>query len=260
MWQQGQLTSDTFYFESIRAEWILLQSLFESNRQLFTAEEAFVRVSQNRQNGCLIIFNREEEIHVFAENGFVIAAIGNVDQGEMAVARALQLEESSYQWFLDSKPDKADLRINIQEYALKNAIARDVRIGSPSHSSQSKKQTMALPKIALDRVDPKLNFTYALASVENPKLIWRLSKVTNVLGREEHCDLLVQDNQVSRKHCLLETTGEHVHVKDLESRNGTSVNGKPLLDGILKLGDKLSLGSYVLVLKKEQKRAPEAGG
>jgi len=254
MWQQGQLTSDTYYFESIRAEWLLLETLFESNRQLFTAEEAFVRVGQNRQNGCLIVFNRDEELHLFAENGFIIAALGSVDHGELALARALHLEEASYEWFLDAKPDVADLHINIHEYALKNAIARDVRVGG---QSQGKKHTVALPKIALDRIEPKLKFTYVLVAQEAPTKNWRLMKATNVLGREDHCDLMVEDAQVSRKHCLLEASEQNVKVKDLESRNGISVNGVPTTDGYLNVGDRLSLGSYVLVLQKEQKRAPE---
>jgi len=47
---------------------------------------------------------------------------------------------------------------------------------------------------------------------------------------------VVNHAQVSRKHCLLEVWEQHVKVKDLDSSNGTFVNGIPIRDGFLKIG------------------------
>lgn len=257
MWQQGQLTTETLYFDSIRAEWKLLQGLFERNRQLFSVEEAFVRLGENRQSGCLIVVNREEYLHLFFEQGFVVCAIGSAEQGEVALARALRLEEATYEWFVDSKPPEANLRVNVREYALKHSIARDVRVHS---QAKRKSMTVSLSGAVLDQAVNKRDFHYVLVGEEDPELNLKLNKATHVVGREDHCDLVIEDPRISRKHCLLEASEQIVKVKDLDSSNGTLVNGIKITDGYLHVGDQLSLGGYAVRLHKEQKRAPAFTG
>ena len=65
-----------------------------------------------------------------------------------------------------------------------------------------------------------------------------------LIGRAAECDLLVQDGFASRQHALIASNGKKVIVIDLNSTNGTFVNGKnigpkqTLKDGdILELGD-----------------------
>ena len=72
--------------------------------------------------------------------------------------------------------------------------------------------------------------------------------MTNVVGREGTCDLYVESKQVSRRHCLLQVTERGLLVKDLESTNGTFVNGIPMTDGYINEGDRLALGTYVMTL------------
>jgi hypothetical protein len=261
MWQQGHLTADTYYYDNLRSEWHFLQGLVENTRKLFTVEEAFVRLGQNRQKGCLTVFNNDEVLYVFVDGGNIISAIGEKEQGEFALSRALHLENSTYEWFFDAAPPTSNLRLNIAEYALRHSIARDVRIGnSNSHPNATKQRqnTEALGKAIRDKVQLKLN--YMLVSADAPTLKLRLSKMTNVAGREPFCDVIIDDSKVSRKHCLLEVTEQNVKVKDLDSSNGTFVNGTQVRDGFLNVGDLLSLGGYKLILRKEQKNAPDMTG
>ena len=46
-----------------------------------------------------------------------------------------------------------------------------------------------------------------------------------LIGRADECDVRPLGEEVSRRHCLLETEGDGLGVKDLGSRNGTYVNG-----------------------------------
>jgi len=258
MWQQGHVTAHAYYYDGIRSEWLMLRTLIESVRELFTPEEAFVRLGQNRQKGCLTVFNKVETLHLFVDGGFVIYAMGRREQGEFALSRALALEESSYEWFFGSQPPATNIRVNIAEYALKHAIARDIRIGNGGEPARkATTNTVALPKVLLDKIEVKLKFTYVLVPDAAPEQKLRLTKMNNLLGREEHCDIVVNSGQVSRKHCLLEVWEEHLKVKDLDSSNGTFVNGIPIRDGFLKAGDQLSLGDYKMILQKEQKKAPD---
>ena len=47
-----------------------------------------------------------------------------------------------------------------------------------------------------------------------------------VIGRGSGCDLRLDAPTVSRRHCLLDADDEAVWVRDLESLNGTFVNGE----------------------------------
>lgn len=49
-----------------------------------------------------------------------------------------------------------------------------------------------------------------------------------VVGREDHCDIVLRERQISREHIkILREDGQYI-VQDLSSRNGTWVNGKKL--------------------------------
>ena len=49
---------------------------------------------------------------------------------------------------------------------------------------------------------------------------------TSEVGRDEDCDVCLDDTSVSRHHARIEVSGSVVTVEDRASKNGTSVNGK----------------------------------
>ena len=53
-----------------------------------------------------------------------------------------------------------------------------------------------------------------------------------LVGRSAGSDLRVKDRFVSRKHLRISRKGERIFIKDLNSRNGTFVNGEPIHPGI----------------------------
>jgi predicted component of type VI protein secretion system len=64
-----------------------------------------------------------------------------------------------------------------------------------------------------------------------------------VLGRGGDCDISVLIGLVSRRHCRFIRRGDEVCVQDLESLNGTYVNGRPANHPTpLRHGDELRLG------------------
>lgn len=57
------------------------------------------------------------------------------------------------------------------------------------------------------------------------------------VGREPNCDVRFDDPHVSRAHAVLQRRGDTVHVQDLGSTGGTSVNGIPATAAELHGGD-----------------------
>lgn len=53
-------------------------------------------------------------------------------------------------------------------------------------------------------------------------------KETTLIGRDESCDIIIPDRQVSRHHARLVTTPNGTRVEDLGSKNGTHCNGQPI--------------------------------
>lgn len=77
-----------------------------------------------------------------------------------------------------------------------------------------------------------------------------------VLGRHGTCDIVLADSQVSRQHAQLTRTATGWHFADLESRNGSVVNGRPCTEAFLSEGDELYIGHARLVFAHSAPAAP----
>ena len=67
------------------------------------------------------------------------------------------------------------------------------------------------------------------------------------IGRDSSNDLCLADSVVSRKHCRIEPVGEHYEVVDLDSHNGTFVNGIPAGRRAIEHGDTIRIGKSELL-------------
>jgi FHA domain/DUF1707 SHOCT-like domain len=68
------------------------------------------------------------------------------------------------------------------------------------------------------------------------------------LGRSSSCQLVFDDDTVSRRHAELVLRDGAWHVVDLGSSNGTYVNGRRVNDVEVRRGDELTLGTTRVVL------------
>jgi pSer/pThr/pTyr-binding forkhead associated (FHA) protein len=63
------------------------------------------------------------------------------------------------------------------------------------------------------------------------------------IGRDPSNQLTLDDEEVSRFHLRIKKRGKIFVCEDLESKNGTFLNGDRILNSIVKNGDKILLGS-----------------
>jgi transcriptional regulator with GAF, ATPase, and Fis domain len=71
------------------------------------------------------------------------------------------------------------------------------------------------------------------------------------IGRESFNNLWISDPGLSPRHCLLIRQGEQFTIRDLESQNGTLVNGMPVDEQRLRHGDQISIGGSILIFLLE---------
>jgi Protein of unknown function (DUF3662)/Inner membrane component of T3SS, cytoplasmic domain len=81
----------------------------------------------------------------------------------------------------------------------------------------------------------------------------RLTDRRVVIGRSPEATLQLADTGVSRRHAELAPVGGAWWVADLGSTNGTAVNGRPVTRAELADGDRLELGTTVLVFRDDSR-------
>ncbi len=91
-----------------------------------------------------------------------------------------------------------------------------------------------------------------------------MSKVSGVamgpgrylIGRAESCDITIDDSSVSSVHAVIEIKKDHIKIYDMNSTNGTFVDGKKILVAPISLQQQISFGNIGLHFRRyEQERS-----
>jgi hypothetical protein len=82
-----------------------------------------------------------------------------------------------------------------------------------------------------------------------------------LIGRSVECEIRLNDTGVSRRHAEIRRLpdGRHHVFTDLNSTNGSMVNGEPTSQIRLEDGDRIELGNTVLVYRRDEPGADGAG-
>jgi pSer/pThr/pTyr-binding forkhead associated (FHA) protein len=72
------------------------------------------------------------------------------------------------------------------------------------------------------------------------------------IGREEGNTIQLNDERISRYHCKILLDDQHLVLTDLESTNGTKVNGQSCQLKILRFGDLILVGRSILLFGDHQ--------
>lgn len=87
-------------------------------------------------------------------------------------------------------------------------------------------------------------------------LIWRdrllpLAEGEQIAGRDEECELLIDAETVSRRHARITVVGGDATIEDLNSTNGTHVNGSTISTPTRIVdGNRVSLGTAMLIVRR----------
>jgi Nif-specific regulatory protein len=84
-----------------------------------------------------------------------------------------------------------------------------------------------------------------ISSGKNAGEIYELGEGETIVGRELSSRIRLNDASVSRRHCSIEKRGETFFISDLDSLNGTLVNGNAAKETPLRSGDRIVAGDFV---------------
>jgi hypothetical protein len=85
-----------------------------------------------------------------------------------------------------------------------------------------------------------------------------LVKERMMIGRNRASDILIDDPAVSAEHAVIVTVGGDSFLEDLNSTNGTQVNGQPVRKHFLQIGDMVELVGYCLRYERVDAKSQES--
>ncbi len=108
-----------------------------------------------------------------------------------------------------------------------------------------------LETAAQELASSEATHAYELTVIEGPSVGLRLRVEADqpapvLVGTSQTCSLRLSDDLVSRRHVRLGLEGRRLRITDLGSTNGTFVDGVRLLDGFLRGGEIVRVGSTAL--------------
>jgi pSer/pThr/pTyr-binding forkhead associated (FHA) protein len=96
---------------------------------------------------------------------------------------------------------------------------------------------------------------------DNSPWIIPVNKQEFVIGRSETCDLILNNATVSRRHSCIFFDFDEPYIKDLQSQNGTFVNGAPVQTDVrLRPADIIKIGPVNLTLRSSEIQEEESSG
>ena len=72
----------------------------------------------------------------------------------------------------------------------------------------------------------------------------QITKDKTTLGRRPYNDIVIDNLAVSGEHAVLQMSGQDVFIEDLNSTNGTYINGKAIKKQLLAHNDTVEIGKY----------------
>jgi hypothetical protein len=211
--------------------------------QLFSLVEALTRLGETKEQGCLLASKGAELIHLYVKDGFVIRAYSGVKESEQALEQAIHLANASYTWLRGVQPAPADKLIFLN---LKGFIAKHTNVDKPKMI-----ETKRLAGAEKKEKEAESKYRYYLVPQDRLMEKIYLTKTSTVLGRADTSDVVVANSDVSSRHCILDIQTRGVFILDLDSTNGTFVNGNLVRDGYLNPGDRIELGPCLYVINRE---------
>jgi general secretion pathway protein A len=143
----------------------------------------------------------------------------------------------SLHWVAETAPEEPQ-----PEPASREPVADDAPVHRIAVARQAPPLTPAPPASASGAV-------LQVARKGQPVAQFALAPGNFVVGRTADCDLRLEGNFVSRRHCQIVTTAGRSVVEDLGSTNGIAVNGSRHQRGLrhpLSPGDEVRIGDYTL--------------
>jgi pSer/pThr/pTyr-binding forkhead associated (FHA) protein len=189
-----------------------------------------------RKSGQILFRSGPSYGYVFLQQGQVLHAMCGTVEGEEAVYGMLSWPNGHFTLDEDILPHKRTINITWEQLLFEGARRADVGSVSPLLTPV----TTANPLTSTRAKDslPKL----IISVTDQPSATFELQHEYTRLGRAEDNELFLPEESISNRHCIFILSGADVVLRDLNSSNGTYVNGAQIAETVLRPGDNIQVG------------------
>jgi pSer/pThr/pTyr-binding forkhead associated (FHA) protein len=192
-------------------------------------------------------FNGRVDIHassingtVFIENGDPVHAQSGKKEGDEALLELLPLSQPTLKTTEGTLSASKTIGNKLESLLIESAL----RSQNISHKNL----------IVTTSTTTKSSSVLEIQNATGGKVEFPLLHHEVSVGRSESNVLSLPDISLSSHHALIFTQGGSYHIKDLNSSNGTFLNGNRIRESLLKNGDQIQLGKINIVFLSRLKR------
>lgn len=142
--------------------------------------------------------------------------------------------------------DTFDIRFHSGSIERKQLMEEEITDSDILEVKLLKKVLTALDKETVPSVEV-LN-----GSAEGKKLYLTDDVSEFIIGRDPDCDFPINEYVVSRRHAQIIKRWGGIAIRDLESKNGTFLNNRRVVEEYLHDGDRIALGTIVCIFRNPQ--------
>lgn len=146
----------------------------------------------------------------------------------------------------DDDVAQGDVRVSS---ALVDASGDEVAPDSPELGAVAAGHTMVLDRDALLHERPRAPRAFVQVPAERRRMALGPNALT--IGRDPENALVLDDRRVSRRHAEIRLRLGRYTLYDLQSTNGTFVNGRRVAEVALSDGDRVQIGGTEMVIEQE---------
>jgi len=214
--------------------------------------EALERSCGNGETGRLALQRDNYEGQIYIYGGFIVhAQLGNLE-GVPALFRLFDWGDANITWYQDEVSERSSLNLNMATACQLYAEHLQTRAGFDQTEKQKMDkafETQSLSLGATQALDSALKFYTVTLECSDKSVLpdgyifSERTKASYVIGSSEECDVILHHPSIDPLHCGVILEKGSVFVWDLGSQSGVRLNGHPIEQGPLKVGDVMTLGA-----------------
>jgi pSer/pThr/pTyr-binding forkhead associated (FHA) protein len=195
----------------------------------------------SRRSGQITFRSEESFGFLYLLHGRVLHAICGAIEGEDAIYRMLSWPPGEFSIDEDILPREHSVILTWEQLLLEGARRSDQGMMDTTLRPVESPVVTHIPSTSTRSTKASLPRLSMILPDERPRVCQLEVEYTHV-GRASGNEIPLADPSVSNRHCVLILHGSDVIVRDLNSSNGTLVNGQAVSEAILQPGDVIQVG------------------
>jgi len=204
----------------------------------------------SRRSGQITFRSGESYGFIYIQHGRVLHALCGMIEGEEAIYTMLTWPGGGFSLDEDILPHKKTVDSTWEQLLFEGARRADSGTVRSAKAAGPTITTAEPMTIRMYDSQPKLTITRP----DLPESTFNLEQEYTHVGRAQGNEICLPYPSISNRHCIFIHSGPDIVLRDLNSSNGTYVNGEIISEAILRPGDSVQCGVVFMKFEPGVKR------